>query len=30
MPAYGPRLSEKDLNNLVAFMRNWQTEGNRI
>lgn len=26
MPAYGPRLSEKDLKNLVAFMRDWQTE----
>ncbi|MGG3560990.1 c-type cytochrome [Neobacillus rhizosphaerae] len=26
MPAYGPRLSEKELNNLVAFMRNWQTK----
>jgi cytochrome c oxidase cbb3-type subunit III len=26
MPAYGPRLSNKELNNLVAFMRNWQTE----
>ncbi|WP_066060635.1 c-type cytochrome [Neobacillus soli] len=26
MPAYGPRLSEKDLNNLVAFIRNWQTK----
>jgi cytochrome c oxidase cbb3-type subunit III len=26
MPAYGPRLSEKELKNLVAFMRDWQTE----
>ncbi|WHY76031.1 c-type cytochrome [Neobacillus sp. WH10] len=26
MPAYGPRLSDKDINNLVAFMRDWQTE----
>jgi cytochrome c oxidase cbb3-type subunit 3 len=26
MPAYGPRLQEKDLNNLTAFMRNWQTK----
>ncbi|HEY2421014.1 MAG TPA: c-type cytochrome [Neobacillus sp.] len=26
MPAYGPRLTEKELNNLVAFMRDWQTE----
>ncbi|MEH7301627.1 c-type cytochrome [Neobacillus drentensis] len=26
MPAYGPRLSEKELTNLVAFMRDWQTE----
>ncbi len=26
MPAYGPRLTEKDLKNLVAFMRNWQTD----
>ncbi|MFK9093249.1 c-type cytochrome [Bacillus salipaludis] len=26
MPAYGPRLSEKDINNLVVFMRDWQTE----
>jgi mono/diheme cytochrome c family protein len=26
MPAYGPRVSEKDLNNLVAFMRDWQKE----
>ncbi len=26
MPAYGPRLSEKDLKNLVAFIRDWQTE----
>ncbi len=28
MPAYGPRLSEKDLNNLVAYIRDWQTERN--
>ena len=26
MPAYGPRLSEKELTNLVALMRDWQTE----
>lgn len=26
MPSYGPRLSEADLNNLVAFIREWQTE----
>lgn len=26
MPAYGPHLTEKDLNDLVAFMRDWQTE----
>jgi cytochrome c oxidase cbb3-type subunit III len=26
MPAYGPRLSEKDLNNLVVFIRDWQTK----
>lgn len=26
MPAYGPRMSEKNLNNLVAFIRDWQTE----
>jgi cytochrome c oxidase cbb3-type subunit 3 len=26
MPAYGPRLSNNDLKNLVAFMRDWQTE----
>lgn len=26
MPAYGPRISEKDLNNLVAFIRNWQNK----
>jgi cytochrome c oxidase cbb3-type subunit III len=26
MPAYGPRLSDRDLQNLVAFMRDWQTE----
>jgi cytochrome c oxidase cbb3-type subunit III len=26
MPAYGPRLSEEGLQNLVAFMRDWQTE----
>jgi len=30
MPAYGPRLSEKDINNLVAFMRDWQTEENEF
>lgn len=26
MPAYGPRLSDKDLKNLVTYMRDWQTE----
>jgi mono/diheme cytochrome c family protein len=26
MPAYGPRLSEKELNNLVVFIKDWQTE----
>ena len=26
MPAYGSRLSEKDLHNLVVFIREWQTE----
>lgn len=26
MPAYGPRLSETELNSLVVFMRNWQSE----
>ena len=26
MPAYGSRLSEKDLKNLVVFIRDWQTE----
>jgi len=26
MPGYGPRLSEKDINNLVSFIRDWQTE----
>lgn len=26
MPAYGSRLTEKDLKNLVAFIRDWQTE----
>lgn len=26
MPAYGSNLSDEDLNNLVAFMRNWQTK----
>lgn len=26
MPAYGPRLSEEELNQVVAFIRNWQTE----
>ncbi|MCM3114789.1 c-type cytochrome [Neobacillus sp. MER 74] len=26
MPAYGPRLSDKDLKNLVAFIRDWQTK----
>jgi len=26
MPAYGPRLSAGELKNLVAYIRNWQTE----
>jgi mono/diheme cytochrome c family protein len=26
MPNYGPRLSEEDLNNVVAFIRNWQSK----
>ncbi|MCL6571407.1 MAG: c-type cytochrome [Bacillus sp. (in: Bacteria)] len=26
MPAYGPRVSEEELNHLVAFMRDWQTK----
>lgn len=26
MPSYGPKVSEKNLNNLVAFIRNWQSE----
>ncbi|NYE04989.1 cytochrome c oxidase cbb3-type subunit 3 [Bacillus niacini] len=26
MPSYGPRLSEDELNNVVAFIRNWQTQ----
>lgn len=26
MPAYGPRLSEKELQTVVAYMRNWQSE----
>lgn len=26
MPPYGSNLSEEDLDNLVAFMRNWQTK----
>lgn len=26
MPAYGSKLSKEKLNNLVAFMRSWQTE----
>ena len=26
MPSYGPRLSEDDLKNVVAFIRNWQSE----
>ncbi|MEH7252082.1 c-type cytochrome [Neobacillus niacini] len=26
MPNYGPRLSDKDLTNVVAFVRNWQSE----
>ena len=26
MPAYGPRLSEEELTNLVAYMRDWQTK----
>lgn len=26
MPAYGPRLSDNDLHNLVTFIRNWQSQ----
>jgi mono/diheme cytochrome c family protein len=26
MPSYGPRLSEDELNNVVAYIRNWQSE----
>lgn len=26
MPSYGPRLSDDDLNNVVAYIRNWQSE----
>jgi mono/diheme cytochrome c family protein len=26
MPGYGPRISEKDIKNLVAYIRNWQTK----
>jgi mono/diheme cytochrome c family protein len=26
MPSYGPRISDKDIKNLVAFIRNWQTK----
>ncbi|WP_251551340.1 c-type cytochrome [Neobacillus muris] len=26
MPAYGPRLSDKEIKNLTVFIRNWQTE----
>jgi mono/diheme cytochrome c family protein len=26
MPAYGPRLTEQELNHLVAYVRDWQTE----
>src|SRR5687767_8828692 len=26
MPSYGPRLTEKELNNVVAYIRNWQSE----
>ncbi|WP_240035227.1 c-type cytochrome [Neobacillus notoginsengisoli] len=26
MPAYGPRISEEQLKNVVAYMRNWQKE----
>jgi mono/diheme cytochrome c family protein len=26
MPSYGPRLSEDELNNVVTYIRNWQTE----
>lgn len=26
MPAYGPRLSEEELKNVVAFIRNWQKD----
>ncbi|MFP7297681.1 c-type cytochrome [Neobacillus niacini] len=25
MPSYGPRLSEEELNNVVAYIRNWQS-----
>jgi cytochrome c oxidase cbb3-type subunit 3 len=30
MPSYGPRLSGKDLDNLVAFIRNWETKQNKF
>jgi mono/diheme cytochrome c family protein len=26
MPSYGPRMTEADLNNVVAYIRNWQSE----
>lgn len=26
MPAYGPRLSEEEMNQVVAFIRNWKTD----
>ncbi|MDQ1001557.1 mono/diheme cytochrome c family protein [Neobacillus niacini] len=26
MPSYGPRLTEKELNNVVAYIRNWQSK----
>jgi mono/diheme cytochrome c family protein len=26
MPSYGPRLSDEELNNVVAYIRNWQSE----
>ncbi len=26
MPSYGPRMSEADLNNVVTYIRNWQSE----
>jgi mono/diheme cytochrome c family protein len=26
MPSYGPRLSDEELNNVVAYIRNWQSQ----